>query len=154
MQNQLTPVQYPQRLLGRIIILAATLILVLSLSTGCGTTASRTLSDPNITPTYREVDEVSMLIYIDDHTRTRKNADAIFNVWAERAHLKGNITGKRLLAVMPKGESVHLTYDFRLTDGTQQRVVLIVKEYTKAYRKKHKQINSAYVNGRKYDFKH
>ena len=95
-----------------------------------------------------------MVIYLDDHTRTRKNADRIFESWLESKNLSRHVTGKRLLAVSPKDDGCHLTYDFRLIDGSEQRVAIIVPAYKQQYRKKHRQINSAYVNGRKYDFRH
>lgn len=129
-------------------------VLVLILAASCGTSAKRTLSNyegPHNTVT---VSGKRLDIYIDDHTRSRKNADQIFNDWSERAHLKRNITGKRLMSIAPKADGCHLTYDFRLTDGTQQRVTLIVEDYTNTYRKRHRQTNAAYVNGRKYNFNH
>ena len=120
----------------------------------CGTSARRTLADKSITQTEVTVRDAEMVIYLDDHTRTRKNADRIFESWLESKNLSRHVTGKRLLAVSPKDDGCHLTYDFRLIDGSEQRVAIIVPAYKQQYRKKHRQINSAYVNGRKYDFRH
>lgn len=95
-----------------------------------------------------------MTVYLDDHRRSRKNADRIFDDWSEKAHLKSNITGRRLMSIAPKSDGCHLTYDYRLTDGSQQRVTLLVKNYTQSYRKKHRSSANAIVNGREYMFLH
>lgn len=135
-----------------LILLAVTM--TTCLVTSCGTSLKRTLADNDIPTSYVEIGGVQMVIYIDDHGRTKKNADEIFNAWAESQHLKGNITGKRLMSIAPRQDACLLTYDFRMTAGNQQRIVLLVLDYTKTYRKKHKQVNSAIVNGKKYDFNH
>lgn len=130
------------------------LIIFIVSAISCGTSARRNLADGDIAHTEITVDDAEMVIYLDDHTRTRKNADAIFAAWAESRHIGRNVTGKRLLAVSPKDDGCNITYDFRLVDGNEQRVTIKVTNYRQIYRKKHKQINSAIVNGRKYDFKH
>ena len=132
--------------------LPVVIIALAFLAASCGTSAKRTLNDPDIP--YREVniDEGRMEIYLDDHTRTRKNADRIFEKWIESRGMQRHLTGKRLLSISPKPEGCRLTYDFRLMDGTEQRVVLIVKECTQCYRKRHRRTDSAVVNGQKYNF--
>lgn len=131
------------------------IIFVLMLfAVSCGTSAKRALYDPDIPVREVYIDEGRMEIYMDDHTRTRKNADHIFEKWIETRGMQRHLTGKRLLAISPKPEGCHLTYDFRLMDGTEQRVVLIVKDYSQGYRKKHRRTDTAVVNGRKYNFNH
>lgn len=130
------------------------LIIFIISAVSCGTSAKRSLADGNVAHTEAVIDNAEMTVYLDDHTRTRKNADAIFSAWADSRHIGHNITGKRLLAVSLKEDGCDLTYDFRLVDGNKQRVTLKVTDYKQVYRKKHKQINSAIVNGKKYDFKH
>lgn len=130
------------------------LLISVLLLASCGTSAKRTLANYEGMHNTVIVSGTTLDIYIDDHTASRRNADRIFDGWAEAAHLKRNITGKRLMSIAPKSDGCHLTYDFRLMDGTQQRVTLIVENYTNTYRKKHRQTNSAIVNGRKYDFNH
>ena len=136
------------------LLIFLTVTIAACLMTACGTSVKRTLADKDIPTSYVEIEGVEMIIYIDDHSRTKKNADAIFNAWAESQYLKSNITGKRLMSIAPRQGGCLLTYDFRMTAGNQQRVVLNVQDYTRKYKKKHKQINSAVVNGKKYEFNH
>ena len=131
-----------------------TIITVTLLTASCGTSAKRALNDPGIPVREVSIENGTMEIYMDDHTRTRRNADRIFDTWIASRDMQRHVTGKRLLAISPKPEGCRLTYDFRMVDGTEQRVVLIVKDYTQGYRKKHRQTNSAVVNGRKYNFNH
>lgn len=130
------------------------LLVALLAASACGTSAKRALYDPDIPVREVYIDEDRMEIYMDDHTRTRRNADRIFDNWIASRDMQRHVTGKRLLAISPKPEGCRLAYDFRMVDGTEQRVVLIVKDYTQVYRKKHRQTNSAVVNGRKYNFNH
>lgn len=124
-----------------------------TLATGCGTSARRNLST---TVDNHRTEEVNshMTFYVDNHKWSRKEADRVFDAWTVDAHLKGNITGKRLLSINPKSDRILLTYDFRLTAGNQQRVTLVVRDFEVTNKKRHKQVNSAYVNGKKYDFRH
>ena len=130
------------------------LILALALlaAASCGTSAKSNLSDGTVTRT-ETVTGIPYTFYIDNHSLSRKGADKVFDTWAKEKSLKGHITGKRLMSIAPKSDGCHLTYDFRMVNGTQQRVVLIVEEYTKTYRKKAKRTGQAVVNGRQYNFR-
>lgn len=134
------------------ILLAAALVCVFAHS--CGTSYKLTAADTSIQTSYAAMEDVRMVIFTDDHSRTRKNADTIFDQWAEENHLKSNITGKRLMSIAQKQEGCILTYNFRMIAGNQQRIVIVVPDYVKAYRKKHKQYDKTVVNGKEYQFNH
>ena len=124
-----------------------------TLVTGCGTSAKRNLS--TAVENHRTVEVTTpMTFYVDNHKWSKKEADRVFDIWSIETHLKSNLTGKRLLSINPKSDRILLTYDFRLTAGEQQRVTLVVRDFTVTNKKRHKQVNSAYVNGKKYDFRH
>ena len=101
--------------------------------TGCGTSSKRTLSDTSIQSKTVILEGQSIDIYQDDTFASRKNADKVFSAWAKKSHLQRNITGRRLLSISPREDGCHLTYDFRLMDGKQQRVTLVVPEYTNGF---------------------
>ncbi|MBR1434989.1 MAG: hypothetical protein IJ584_07745 [Bacteroidales bacterium] len=129
------------------------LIVTIILTAACGTSIKRTLSVPDEHERTVVIQDGRMEVYPDDHQGTRKNACRIFDTWAKDAHLSRNITGRRLMALSPKEDGCHLTFDFRLMDGTQRRVTLVVKDYTQTYRNTAKDRRSAIVNGRKYEFR-
>ena len=104
----------------------------------CGTSAKRTLSNTHEEHAEVTISDTEMVIYLDDHTRSRKNADRIFESWLDSRGMRRSVTGKRLMAIAPKSDGCRLTYDFRMYDGTQQRVTLNVKNYSQQYRKKRK----------------
>lgn len=112
--------------------LITTAFVLLSLA-GCGTSSKRTLSDTSIQSKTVILEGQSIDIYQDDTFASRKNADKVFTDWAKRSHLQRNITGRRLLSISPREDGCHLTYDFRLMDGKQQRVTLVVPEYTNGF---------------------
>ena len=104
----------------------------------CGTSAKRTLSNTHEEHAEVVISDTEMVIYPDDHTRSKKNADRIFESWLDSRGMRRSVTGKRLMAIAPKSDGCRLTYDFRMYDGTQQRVTLNVKNYSQQYRKKRK----------------
>ena len=109
-------------------LIAGLLILV-----SCGTSSKRTLSDTSIQSRTVILEGQSIEIFQDDTFASRRNADKIFDAWAKKSRLKKSITGKRLLSISPKSDGCHLTYDFRLIDGKQQRITLVVPSYTNGY---------------------
>lgn len=104
-------------------------------ATGCGTSSKRTLYNYGGPHNAVTIEGYTINIYADDHRASKKNADRLFDEWAEMAHLSRNITGKRLLSIATKTDGCNLTYDFRLVDGSQQRLTLIVPSYTNTYKK-------------------
>lgn len=110
------------------------LILAVLILASCGTSMRRTLADEVSNHSTATIDDTEFVLVIDNHRQSRKNADAIFERWARERHLKGNITGKRLMSIAPKDDGCHLTYDFRMTAGNQERVTLIVTHYSQTYR--------------------
>lgn len=138
----------------RPIIKTSVIVITILTLLSCGTSVKRTLSDTSIPVREIIYDNASMVVYTDDHTRTRRNADKIFLSWVDSKGMRRHVTGKRLLAIGPRQDGCHLTYDFRMIDGTEQRITLIVPEYNQQYRKRHRQTNAAVVNGKKYNFRH
>lgn len=129
------------------------LILITLLSASCGTSAKRTLAVPDEHQQTVQTDREQMVIVKDDHQQTRRNADRIFDAWSKTAHLNRNITGRRLMSIAPKDDGCHLTYDFRLTDGSQRRVTLIVRNQKVTYKKSAKDRRAEIVNGRRYELR-
>lgn len=127
------------------------LILITLLPASCGTSAKRTLAVPDEHQQTVRTDREQMVIVKDDHQQTRRNADRIFDAWSKTAHLNRNITGRRLMSIAPKDDGCLLTYDFRLADGSQRRVTIVVGTYRETYRKKTKERRTEIVNGRKYE---
>ena len=115
-----------------------TILLAAALLTACGTSVKRSLYDQNIETREVTVTAPDMTVYLDDHTRTKKNADAVFNSWVQSRGMQRHVTGKRLLSINPKADGCRLVYDFRMIDVTEQRVTLIVPEYRQAYWKDEK----------------
>ena len=126
------------------------ILLASLLACSCGTSYKRTLSDYTIDNRRVVYSATEMVIFLDDPARTRKNADKVFDSWIQSRNMQRSITGRRLLSVAPKEEGCNLTYDFRMVDGTQQRVTLVVPEFRQQYRKKRNR-NSMFVNGRVYN---
>lgn len=126
------------------------ILLASLLACSCGTSYKRTLSDYTIDNRRAVYSATEMVIFLDDPARTRKNADKVFDSWIQSRNMQRSITGRRLLSVAPKEEGCNLTYDFRMVDGTQQRVTLVVPEFRQQYRKKRNR-NSMFVNGRVYN---
>ena len=116
----------------------------------CGTSYKRTLSDYTIDNRRVMYSAAEMVIYLDDPARTRKNADKVFDSWIQSRNMQRTVTGRRLLSVATKEDGCNLIYDFRMVDGTQQRVTLVVPEFRQQYRKKRNR-NSMFVNGRIYN---
>ena len=120
-------------------------VLFVILTASCGTSAKRTLAIP---------DEHQQTVRLDQGSiETRRNADRIFDAWSKTAHLHRNITGRRLMSIAPKDDGCHLTYDFRLTDGSQRRVTLIVRNQKVTYKKSAKDRRAEIVNGRRYELR-
>ena len=131
----------------------SSLVLFAILTASCGTSAKRTLAIPDEHQQTVRLDQGSIEIVKDDHQQTRRNADRIFDAWSKTAHLHRNITGRRLMSIAPKDDGCHLTYDFRLTDGSQRRVTLIVRNQKVTYKKSAKDRRAEIVNGRRYELK-
>lgn len=108
-------------------LLIASVFLVLLPS--CGTSIKRNLSDTGIKHSTETLEGETFVFYTDNHEESRWNAEKLFNRWAEKKHLKRTITGKRLLSISPKEDGCHITFDFRLFDGTEQRVTIIVPDF-------------------------
>lgn len=111
---------------------------LISIMTACGTSAKRNLCTPSDKHAYVTISDVHFVFYTDNHKQSRKNADRVFDAWAEASHLKGNITGRRLMSIAPKGKTINLTYDFRMIAGNEQRVTLMIEDYEKTTYKKPK----------------
>ena len=126
------------------------ILLALLIACSCGTSYKRTLSDYTIDNRRVMYAATEMVIFLDDPARTRKNADKVFDSWIQSRNMQRSVTGRRLLSVAPKEDGCNLTYDFRMVDGTQQRVTLVVPEFRQQYRKKRNR-NSMFVNGRVYN---
>ena len=126
------------------------ILLASLLACSCGTSYKRTLSDYTINNRRVVYSATEMVIFLDDPARTRKNADKVFDSWIQSRNMQRSVTGRRLLSVAPKEDGCNLTYDFRMVDGTQQRVTLVVPEFRQQYRKKRNR-NSMFVNGRVYN---
>lgn len=114
----------------------------------CGPSARRTLSDAALPAREATFTGKSLTVWLDDHTRTRREADAVFDAWLDSRGMRRGVTGRRLMSVNPSEDGCRLTYDFRTVDGTEQRVVLLVPDYRQAYRKKGNRTKTAYINGR------
>lgn len=129
------------------------LILSMVLASSCGTSYKRSLADAGIQSREVVFSQEEMVIYIDDPARTRRNADKVFQSWIQSRDMQRHVTGRRLYSVAPREDGCHLVYDFRMVDGSQQRVTLVVPEYRQQYRKKsrRRERNSMFVNGRVYN---
>ncbi len=113
------------------------LALVTFTGTACGTSTKRTLTNTGNNHPEVIVSDMQMTIHPDDHKATRKNADKVFDHWLDTRNMKRSVTGKRLMAIIPKSDGCQLVYDFRLIDGAQQRVTIKVINYKHEYRKQH-----------------
>lgn len=125
------------------------LTLVLLLTASCGAfNGPSQQTGPVRTETIKETKYV---FYKDNHKLSRRNADRIFDEWSEGRNLHRNITKRALRSVSPKADGCHLVYDFRLVDGTWQRVDLKVLNYEQKYRRKPRKTEKVNVNGWQYE---
>lgn len=130
----------------RILLLAAAALFLAS----CGTSIKRPIIDPSIETRSAIFSAEEMVVFLDDYKRTRKNADRVFYSWIEAQNLRRSITAKRLLSIAPRQDGCHLSYDFRLMDGTQHRVTLVVPEYRQEYRRKKARRDAMTINRKTY----
>lgn len=115
----------------RILALAAVLLLAAS----CGSASKPSTAGSGVQQRTVQITDKKMVIYSDDQNQTRKSADRIFDAWATSRNMKRNITSRQLRSLSPKTDGCHLTYEFRVVDGTRQKVTLVVTNYeTKQYR--------------------
>ena len=130
-----------------LLLVAATVSL-----TGCGMSLSSKIID---VPDIVSADETDEFVnyWIDDHRATRKSADRAFDAYARKA-FQGEIRWRALMSIKPEKTKLTMTYDFAYKDGVLQRLTLTTKNFSRGYRKKHKQTDKAYVNGKQYEFRH
>lgn len=111
-------------------------LLMASMAVSCGVNAHNSLAEVPAKTLEVDIPDTELVIYKDDHTRTRKNADAIFYAWADRIMLRKALKSKQLVAISPKKDEVVVTYNYTPFDGEMQRVTFHVFNYTQTYRKK------------------
>lgn len=85
-----------------------------------------------------EVDDMQLVIYKDDHTRTRKNADKIFNSWADKYQMRKMIKRKQLVTISVQDDCAVVTYNYSPLSGKQQKIVFYVNDFMQNYYKKRK----------------
>lgn len=113
-------------------------ILLLSSPVSCGVNAHNSLAEVPLKCFDVDVPEMEMVIYKDDHKKTRKNADEIFFVWADEYDLRRMLRSKQLVAIIPKEDEVTITYNYTPFNGELQRVTFHVFHYRQTYRKNKK----------------
>ena len=136
-----------QRLIKTICI-----ITMINCFTGCGMSLRTNIIDVPDVVTAAEINE-PVFYWIDDHKATKKSADKAFDAYAKKA-FQGDISWRVLMSVKPEKTRVTMTYDTQLKDGTLARITLSTKNFKTGYKKKHKQTDKAYVNGKQYEFRH
>lgn len=133
------------------IILLLTVFSLL-MPTSCGTISR---IDPSQKPAVVAAATVDDYVeyWLDDHKTSKKTADKAFDNYASKA-FPGLVKTKTLVSIKHEKDLVSLTYYYRFADGEIQGIVLRTSNFKTGYRKKHRQYDKAFVNGKQYEFRH
>ena len=83
-----------------------------------------------ITSRVVQVDGTEMVFHPDNHKRSRKNADKVFDAWADRMMLRRGMRSRRLESIAIRDDGAHLKYYFDAFSTGPQRDELVVPNTT------------------------